>query len=81
MLTGKKRGGRRTKGGHPGPEASQDSNSVLSDTSPQNRGVKDANESRTNTISRKILLVKPIFHEFRLDIRSPMSSVNLEIRI
>ena len=64
-----------------GPEASQDSNSVSDDTSPQNCGVKDANASRTITKSRKILLVKPIFHEFRLDIRSPMSSVNLEIRI
>ena len=81
MLTGKKRGGRRTEGGQPGPEASQDSNSVLGDTSPQNRGVKDANASRTITKSRKILLVKPIFHEFRLDIRLLMSSVNLEIRI
>ena len=64
-----------------GPKASQDSNSVLGDTSPQNRGVKDANASRTITKSRKILLVKPIFHEFRLDIRLLMSSVNLEIRI
>ena len=67
MLTGKKRGGRRTEGGPPGPEVSQDSNSVLGDTSPQNCGVKDANASQTITKSRKILLVKPNFHEVLLD--------------
>ena len=67
MLTGKKRGGRRTEGGPPGPEVSQDSNSVLGDTLPQNCGVKDANASRTITKSRKILLVKPNFPEVLLD--------------
>lgn len=42
-----------------GPEVSQDSNSVLGYTSPQNSDAKDANESRTITKSRETLLVKP----------------------
>ena len=64
-----------------GPEASQDSNSVSGTLHRRDCGVKDANASRTITKkSRKIRLVKPIFPEVRLNIRSPTSSVNLEIR-
>ena len=77
MLTVKKRGGRRSDGTRSILRLEQRLRRHLT-TELQCERCKRITDYHK---SRKILLVKPIFHEFRLDIRSPMSSVNLEIRI